>query len=143
MDRTLFVHAGIAPDTLLALMPMEELNRLVRNNLDISSVQLWHDSLVKAVFGGLGPFWYRGYFYGMDDRYGIISDHDLEDILDYYDVDRLVVGHTEQDSLITLYDGRVMALDVPVDELGGQQALLFQGGKFYRVNPDGGIRELP
>ncbi len=142
MDRTLFVHAGVAPDSLLSLMPMEEMNTLVRDNLDISSVQLWHDSLVNAVFGSPGPFWYRGYFYGMDDGYRIISDRDLEDILDFYDVDRIVVGHTEQDSLITLYDGRVIALDVPVEELGGQQALLFQGGKFYRINPDGSRREL-
>jgi len=137
INDVLFVHAGIAPLELLDFMSIGEMNRLVRSGLDASSMKLMFDETMRSLYGSRGPFWYRGYHYEMEGYYPMASSEEVDEALNFYAVDRIVVGHTERDSLEVLYDGRVIAIDVPVEDLGGQQALLFEGGDFYRVNPDG------
>lgn len=143
VDGTLFVHGGIAPPSVTDALPLEEMNELAWRALDISSVMLRFSPDEAVLFGGLGPFWYRGYHYGMEDRYPQASSDDIEGLLEYYGVDRMVVGHSEVDGITPLYGGRVIAIDVPVEELGGQQALLFKDGMLYAVDHEGVLRELP
>ena len=38
---------------------------------------------------------------------------------------------------MTLFDGRVIAVDVPVEEIGGFEGLLWQDGQAYRVTVSG------
>ena len=142
IDTTLFVHGGVPPDSIMDLMPIREMNSLTWSGLDFSSIELKFNQPLRKLYGGLGPFWYRGYHYGMEGYYPPAEDEEIDRILDYYDVRHIVVGHSEQDSLTVLHGGRVFAIDVPVDELEGQQALLFEEGTFYRVNPDGSRLEI-
>ena len=124
------------------IMLIREMNSLTWSGLDFSSIELKFNQPLRKLYGGLGPFWYRGYHYGMEGYYPPAEDEEIDRILDYYDVRHIVVGHSEQDSLTVLHGGRVFAIDVPVDELEGQQALLFEEGTFYRVNPDGSRLEI-
>lgn len=137
IDGTLFVHGGIAPESVTGLLEMEEMNELAWSGLDFSTVRLKYETDVRTLYGSLGPFWYRGYHYAMDDLYHEAFQDEIEQILDFYGADRMVVGHSERDSLTVLYDGRVFAIDVPVDELDGQQALLWDNGSLYRIDADG------
>jgi hypothetical protein len=137
VNGTLFVHGGIAPDSLVPGLPLEELNELVWSGLDYSTVQLKFAPDIRKLYGSLGPFWFRGYHYAMEDRYSETSQDEIDSILNNYDAERMVVGHSEVDSLTSLYGGRVFAIDVPVDQLCGQQALLWDDGEFYRMNSDG------
>jgi hypothetical protein len=57
-------------------------------------------------------------------------------------VSAIVVGHTQVDRLTSLYGGRVFAIDVRLERLGRFQALLWQGGRFYRVDGDGTLEPL-
>lgn len=142
INETLFVHGGLPPDSLMPLMPMDEINTLASDGFDLSSIELKFNSSVKKLYGALGPFWYRGYHYEIDGYYPLASEEEIDQILEYYDASRIVVGHSEQDSIATLYNGRVIAIDVPVDELGGLQALLFRNGRFFTVDPDGSRKEI-
>lgn len=142
IDSTLFVHGGIPPGSIMEPIPLEEMNSLAGSGLDLSSVELKFSEPLKRLYGGLGPFWYRGYHYGIQGYYPEATRQEVEDILDFYDVRHIVVGHSERDSLTALYDGSIFAIDVPVDELEGQQALLFEEGAFYRVDPDGSRSEI-
>ncbi len=137
IDETLFVHAGIAPDSLAGNLPVQEMNELVWSGLDCSTVRLKFSPAVRTLYGSLGPFWYRGYHYGMEDRYPEATGEEVEALLDFYSVDRIVVGHSEVDSLTSLYDGQVLAIDVAVEDLGGQQALLWEERRLYVLNSDG------
>lgn len=137
INRTLFVHGGVTVELAARGLDIRDINDLVRSGLDYSSPRLYCDSLVRAAYGTFGPLWYRGYTTELEDRYPMITSSGIDSILSYFDVDQVVVGHTEQDSLTTLFDGRVIAIDVDVESLGGHQGLLWDDGTFYRVDRTG------
>jgi len=142
MGDNLIVHAGIAPSHLLDHRSPSELNSMAEEALDCSRLRLKFGRELLDILGSTGPFWYRGYHYEMEGRYHMATVSQVDEILDRYGVSRIIVGHTEVDSLSVLFDGRVMAVDVPVGELGGQQALLWQDGSFFRLDADGSATPL-
>ncbi|MEA1980040.1 MAG: hypothetical protein U9N54_03590, partial [candidate division Zixibacteria bacterium] len=91
----------------------------------------------KFLLGSKGPVWYRGYHYDMENRYPKITLGQVDDILKFYKVDRIIVGHTENDSLLSLFGNKIFAIDVPVHELNGFQGLLIENETIYKVSPDG------
>jgi hypothetical protein len=142
LNRVVFVHAGLTPLVMNRNLGLGELNQMVRGNIDLRSSQLAFNQPVKFLFGGVGPFWYRGYHYEMEERYPQASVGAIDSLLSFYDAQTFVVGHTELDQASALYEGRVMAIDVPVEELGGFQAFLWKVGKFYRVTGSGELQPL-
>ncbi|MFH2049162.1 MAG: metallophosphoesterase [bacterium] len=137
INDILFVHGGISPSFVEKELKLEWLNKTVRDIIDFNSAQIAFDSTAKYILGSYGPFWYRGYHYEMENRYPQITMAEVDRQLEYFGVDAIVVGHTEIDSLMGLYDNKIYALDIPFDELNGLQALLWQDNKFYRVSVDG------
>jgi hypothetical protein len=103
----------------------------------MSPVGSYFNDSTRSLYGSLGPFWYRGYHYAMEDRYPEITQEGLLQILSHFDVDRIVVGHTQYDSVSSVQEGRVIAIDVVVEELGEQQALVIEDGIAYRVFANG------
>ena len=103
----LFCHAGLSPDFLIAQMPISLINETIRELIDTP------DEDVPNVFNGefllrdFGPLWYRGHFEKLH------TQEELEKILSTFDARYLVVGHTPVEEIQTLYDGRIIALDVP------------------------------
>ncbi len=142
LGDVLFVHGGIAPGSGVDDMSLSGINELVWHGLESSSVGYLLDG-VERVFGSLGPLWFRGYHYGMEDMYPETTAEEIAMLLGRYGVERIVVGHTEHDSIAALFSGRVLAIDVPVEDRGGQQALMWEAGAFYRVNADGSRVPLP
>lgn len=137
VNRTLFVHGGVATESVRSEHSLSAINNLVRRGLDYTTPQLHFDTLVKHAYGSFGPLWYRGYTRELDNRYPALSSPGIDSILVHFDADQVVVGHSEQDSLAIHHDGKVIAIDVDVESLGGQQALLWEGGRFYRVDRHG------
>lgn len=142
INEILFVHGGLSPMVVDSGLTLDDLNRTVRSGIDMLSSRLAFTPQVKFLLGSLGPIWYRGYHYEMENRYPQTTAADIDRILAHFDVKAVVVGHTEQDSLIGLYDNRVIAIDVAVDELGSLQALLWEDGRFYRLSGNGKLTEL-
>lgn len=142
INHIVFVHAGLSPPLISRNLSLGEINETVRDNIDLRSSQLAFNQLVKFLFGGEGPFWYRGYHYEMDERYPRASQSAIDSILTYLNADALVVGHTEVSQASGLYKGRVMAIDVPAEDLGNLQALLWEKGKFHRVTGQGQLRPM-
>jgi hypothetical protein len=65
--------------------------------------------------------------------------------LKHFDVDRIFVGHTIVPTVTPLFDGRVVALNVPAkpDAAGGGfEALLLRGGEMRRARLDGSVEPL-
>lgn len=142
INEILFVHGGISPDLVKREITLADLNRTFLSSVDLSSSRLVFASESKFLFSSLGPFWYRGYHYEMENRYSQATVAEIDMILEFYDAKTIVVGHTEQDSLASLYENRIFGIDVPVAELNGFQALLWQDGAFYRVSSDGDLIRL-
>jgi Calcineurin-like phosphoesterase len=140
INDILFVHAGIAPEIMEMGMKLNDLNDSVRVNLDLSSAQLSFSKLPKFLYGGVGPVWYRGYFEESENRYIKASDSYIDSTLSYFDVSTIVVGHTGVDVVVGMYDNRIIAIDIPFEDLHSLQALLYQDNKFFRVTGSGELQ---
>jgi hypothetical protein len=138
INDIIFVHGGISPSLVELGLNMGALNTEVLEAMDLRSSQVAFDDLARFVLGGEGPLWYRGYHYEMEGAYPLISPDDLQAVLDFYGGRTIVVGHTEVDSVISLHEGRVIAIDVPVDVLGTFEGILWDTGMVYRVTGTGG-----
>ena len=88
----------------------------------------------SAVFSKIGPMWYRGYFREH------LSQYDVDKVLDLYNAKHVVVGHTIVPRVSSLYEGKVIAIDVKHDIAvveGFANSILFENGKIWATNVNG------
>ncbi len=137
IDDVLYVHAGISPQLLAKAWTSDQINAAELQQVDRTSSAVAFDETAKMVLGSLGPLWYRGYFYEVEDRYPRALASDIDKTLAQFGVSTIVVGHSGVDSVVSMYDGRVVAIDVDVEALGSLEALLVEDGQFYRIAGDG------
>ena len=139
LNDILFVHGGLPPRLAERRVSLKELNELTRETIDSRSYALVFNEEVRNHYKETdeGPFWFRGYHYAKEDRYPQVTSEQLDSILDSYDVSAIVVGHTGVDRIESLYDGRVIGIDVPLEDLGSFQGLLWEDGQLFRVLGDG------
>lgn len=142
LNGILFVHGGIGPHIVERELSLEEINAQTRQYVDLRSYQIVFDEVPIFWYSSGGPFWYRGYHEPKEGWYTHATPEEIEAILAYYGAHTVVVGHTEGERVESRAGGRVMAIDVPLADLGSFQGLLWRGGVFYRVTGDGGLEEL-
>lgn len=78
--------------------------------------------------------------------YKLDSQAEVDAILDYFDVESIVVGHTIVENISSKYEDGVFAIDVyhPDDAFSdiSLQALLIDGDNFYNVDGKGNMTLL-
>ena len=141
LNDIVFVHGGLSPEAVERDLSLDNINDAARSSLDLHSYELVFSDLPWFLFGTTGPLWYRGY-HGPREKYPQTTAAQLDSILDYYGAEAIVVGHTGVSRITSTYQGRIYAIDIPVDELGGLQALLWENGEFYRVLESGELEPL-
>jgi hypothetical protein len=139
LNEVLFVHGGIPPWFAERGTTLEGINEATRADLDFRSYERAFGDSLRAIFGGRGVFWYRGYHKASEDSYSQATAEEIDTILGTYDVRAIVVGHSEVDRVDSLYGGKVFGIDVPLKELGSLQGLLLRGGSYYRVTGKGDL----
>ncbi len=142
INDILFVHGGLSPFVIHRNLSMEQINNIIRGSIDLRSLQLAFDDLSRFLFGSKGPFWYRGYHYEMEGDYSQVLSEDVDSILSFFGASTIVVGHTEVDSVMSIWNKRIIGIDIPVDELGSLEALLWDDGRFFRVTGNGDLRPI-
>ncbi len=142
INDILFVHGGLSPFVIHRNLSMEQINDIIRGSIDLRSLQLAFDDLSRFLFGSKGPFWYRGYHYEMEGDYPQVLSEDVDSILSFFGASTIVVGHTEVDSVMSVWNKRIIGIDIPVDELGSLEALLWDDGRFFRVTGNGDLRPI-
>ncbi len=140
----LFVHAGISPIVLNQELSLADINQVARTNF---GADLENDTLTvpNFIFGRFGPLWYRGlvkdYKY-----YPKATINEVNNLLEYYESERVVVGHTIVDEISTDYNGKVVRTDLihPVDINSPEvsKALLIEGETLYKVDDTGKKTEV-
>jgi len=137
----LFVHGGLSTDLVNAELTIEQINNVVRKYADVSSKKLpKKDAVAKLLFGRKGPMWYRGMVMDYKKHYKKMTQEDFNRVLSYFDVKKVIVGHTEVDNVSTDYNQKLIRVNVhqPSEKNSGDaQALLVESGKYYRVNGKG------
>ena len=141
INNVIYSHAGISPKIYELRLSLDTINELLRTFL--------HDTrfpekgeVTEYIISTSGPLWYRGYVMEWDDN-ALISQVEVDAILNYYKADKLVVAHTENDSITPLYNNKVIAIDIPIcNKNSVLEGLLIVNGKFSCVCGDGKGKEL-
>jgi Calcineurin-like phosphoesterase. len=136
INDLLFVHGGISPEMIEKDMSLTQINEEIRMSLkpDHGKTQA---ELMKEVYFPGNPLWYRGYLI-KTRNYSIITDEELDRVLNYYSVKKIFFGHTEVETIRFLKEGKLVAMNVPMgyDEIK-PQVLLIENDNYYRVFIDG------
>ncbi|MDO1499729.1 metallophosphoesterase [Winogradskyella maritima] len=138
----LFVHAGLSPELLAFKLSLKDINAKVRKQYFGFEDNL--DKSTQFLYGRLGPFWYRG-LVTSTKRYSQIDEDQLDDLLDYYDAKKIVIGHTVVKTISSDFDGKIIRTDVKHGDKkfsGKTQGLLIEDGDEYIVDAKGSKTEL-
>lgn len=135
INGILFVHGGISPDLIRRYKDIADVNKAVREKLVLAPYKKLLGEEEMFVYNSFGPLWYRGFL--MERGYPQLTEQQVEDILQFFNAEAVVVGHSETDSVMSHYGGLVFSIDVPAEELNSLQALLWEDGVFYRVKGNG------
>ncbi|QNM85115.1 metallophosphoesterase [Polaribacter pectinis] len=105
----IFVHAGLSPKILEYKLGLNEINNLARKNFQ--NKKRSENKTVKFLFSSKGPLWYRGLFF-KTKNYPKITLSGLDSVLNYYDAEKIVIGHTHVKNVSTDFNGKVIRTDV-------------------------------
>lgn len=128
INDILFVHAGISPEFIDRGFTAEKVNDLFLNQLlGKTREEIMQDSILNFLKGSKGPIWYRGYF-----RYKDLAMEDIDRILNYFNKKHIVVGHTSQESIVSLYRNKVFGIDASIKNGNYGEVLIYDKGDFFR-----------
>jgi hypothetical protein len=138
INDILFVHAGISPEFIENKFTQQGVNFMFQNRiLGEEDDIIESDPLLKFLEGRNGPVWYRGYF-----NDSTFTEQKLDQILEYFNKNSIVVGHTTQDSIISLFDGKIFGIDAGIKRGKYGELFIYENDKFYRGTLDSGKIEL-
>jgi hypothetical protein len=128
----LFMHAGISAAVNRQDLSTVKLNKLVRP-FYADSLFDFKNPVVDTLYSDLGPFWYRGYYKANPSS----ETNTVDSTLRLYRVKKIATGHTVvADTITARFGGKVINTDV--HHAGGHsEAVLMEGGKYFRVMPTG------
>lgn len=134
INRTLFVHAGISPEVLGR--SLTEINERIRDELKtgVTGAASLNESQQ-------GPLWYRGL---ANNDEASEAPH-VEALLAFYDVDRIVVGHTPgYGTIMPRFGGKVLVIDTGISDFyGGHLASLVLEGERILNRQRGTLLTIP
>jgi hypothetical protein len=138
----LCLHGGLSRDIVEGKLTLADMNRSVRDALGERKPE-------GLVMSPNGPLWYRGYFPEAARQSGsrVATSDDVAAILAFFSAQRIFVGHTMVPAVTSLFDGRVIAVQVypRLNETTAQpemEALLVRQGKLWRARIDGTTEAL-
>ena len=142
LNDIIFVHGGLSSELIDSGYSITEINNRVRVLLDLPAQESMFNQRSLFLTKGLGPLWYRGFHYDMENSYDQATTAQVERVLEYFNAHAIVVGHTGVDSVMSLYDSRVFAVDIPFEDIHSLEALLCNDSGFFRVMGSGELRPL-
>lgn len=137
IGKVLVLHGGISPEINALRLSVDSINALCRPYYALAHQRDKIPVQVRPFFSGQSsPFWYRGYFLSSQS-----SEQLVDSTLDFYQVKRIIVGHTIVEHVHSLYHGKVIPVDV--DEHAGQTVgLLIDNNNWYTTDISGNKQPL-
>lgn len=131
----LFLHGGVSPELAARKFTLATVNATLRAHFGEVGGADADDA--SFLLGPQGPLWFRGLIPG---EKGEVTDAQVEELLAYFGVRAIVVGHTTEGSVEALHGAKVYAIDAGLKE-GRGEVWIWERGKAYRGLKDG--RRLP
>jgi len=144
INGVLFTHGGIHPDIANHQITLEDINRINRVNYYKPYYPKPKETIEQKILSTKsGICWYRGYF---KDN---LNQEEVEKGIIKFNAKAVVVGHTIQRKVKSIYKGKVIGIDVkhPKDYNKNwpdkeSEGLLITGNKYYRVLANGKREEI-
>lgn len=146
IGQNIFLHAGISQELVATGLSLKEVNDLVRLHIrdDLGDNPSANDH-ANFMQSRMGPLWYRGLVTGRKEYYKKATMAEVDNILDFYDVEHIIIGHTiVSDEITSDFEGKVIRVDIkhPKEKFTGKSSALFiENGNYYKVN-DKGIKTI-
>ena len=145
INDILFVHAGLSIFMVEQNVSIRELNQFFNQIFNQTSKDFIPErafTVYSDAVSDKGPFWYRGYI-TESNLVPKARQDEVERVLNFFNAKVMVIGHTEVLSIETLYNGKVIPINVPFHRVGiVKQGLLYQKEKIYKCNSDGTVQLL-
>jgi hypothetical protein len=128
IDNIIFVHGGISREMIQRNLHFKQINRLFTNNIiGKNQWDVHEEELLKFLNEASGPLWYRGYFYDPD-----FCESEIDSILDFYGKKHIVVGHTPNETITSLFDNKILGADTGIAQHKPGEILIYKDGAFYK-----------
>lgn len=112
IGKRAFVHAGISTEMLDYQISIDSINKIIKANINKELNHITtNNEKANFLMGNKGVFWYRG-LVSSNKHYDKISTTELEKILDFYSIEKIVVGHTVVENVSSDFNGKVIRIDV-------------------------------
>jgi hypothetical protein len=126
-----FVYGGISSEFIESGFNLEATNQKMRRALiEDERNQKWDRIYVKC-YNTNAPVWYCGYF---SDKF---KNDDIKKITKALKVTYIVVGHTSQKQVESLFKNRIFAVDTSIKNGVSEELLFIETDNFYCVTMDG------
>jgi hypothetical protein len=132
INDSLFVHGGLHPDLVNENMSLATINNIFKENLVESELEAPRLGMAKFLHTTNGPIWYRGYFNEIK-----ATPEEIDRLLTYFKVARIVVGHTSQDQVVSLYQDSVIGIDTSMKRGLNGEVLFLKGDTKWRGSLNG------
>ena len=112
MGKNLFAHAGISEKMISAKLDIKQVNEVMRKYSLSDWESRFNNPEAELLFLMNGPLWYRGMVEPDIEYFDEIDEDGVNKVLEYYNVDRLFVGHTKFEEPISFFDGKIICVNV-------------------------------
>jgi len=131
INDNLFVHGGISSEFIESGFNLEATNQKLRLALMENERDEKWDSIYGKYYDSGSPIWYRGYFSAE------FKNKQIKKLLKALKVKHIVVGHTSQTQVESLFKNRIFAVDTSIKNGISGELLFIETDNFYRGTMDG------
>ncbi len=141
INDNLFMHAGISPQFNVRNYSFPEINLAIQMYLN-SDEELIAGSPEDIILSSYGPLWYRGYA-ASKSKMPQVPQEFVDNYLSSKKLSHMVLGHNEQKTITTSYEGKIISIDIHYNEDGSSaQGLFISNNKLYRCYSNGFKEEI-
>src|SRR5690606_36064340 len=138
INDILFTHAGVSEELVNRKLSIETINLLFIDSIYTREKEEYRKSeQLNFLARTNGPLWYRGYF--KDES---LNTADVKNWVNQYQANHLVVGHTSQKEIRTLFNNTIIAIDSSIKGGKHGEILVYENGKLYASDGAGNRRLL-
>jgi len=133
INKDTYVHGGISKKFIDLGYDIENVNKLMRESIDISKDTLKSTSFYQDYYGSTGPIWYRGYF---NDN---LPNSEIKNILKDLSSKHIIVGHCSNEEVVQLYNQKIFGVDSSIKKGKYGEVLLIDGESYSRGTKEGDV----
>ncbi len=133
INKMIFTHGGLSEELVRKGLTISVINTIyydLLNGKKVPATELENAAFLQGSEDS--PLWYRGYF---TDR--SFTTARLMSVLGFYGMEKIIVGHTTFDEMISLYGSRLIGADAGIMNRSSGEILIYKEGVFYRGSKSG------